>query len=203
LTARQERFVTEYLIDLKAGPAAIRAGYAPRTAETCGPRLLRFAQVAEAIADGKAKRAAETGITAKRVLDELEMLGFSDHTNYLVDTEGVVTLAPGAPAGAHRAIASVKRRISSIGDEDGSVISTAEVEIKLWDKPTMLKLAGRHVGLFPDRVELVGNGGGPIQAEATKTSAELRRELAELTGVDPGVIRAPSPARNDDAGPKD
>jgi hypothetical protein len=43
------------------------------------------------------------------------------------------------------------------------VVTTYDVEIKLWDKPNPLKLMGRHVGLFPDKVEHSGPGGGPIE----------------------------------------
>ena len=55
LNARQARFVAEYLVDLNGKQAAIRAGYSPKTAETCGPRLLRNVQVAAAVAAGQAK----------------------------------------------------------------------------------------------------------------------------------------------------
>lgn len=165
LTARQERFASEYIIDLKAGPAAIRAGYSPRTAETDGPRLLRNAQVAAAVAKLKEERSAKTGITAARVLMELELLAFSDHTHFGVDDKGTVELVDDAPEGANRSVSSVKHRIET--RDDGTVTRT--VEIKLWDKPGMLKLAGRHVGLFPDKLQLTGKDGAPLVPGSTVT----------------------------------
>lgn len=148
LSARQARFVTEYLIDLRAAAAAQRAGYSAKTAQTCGPRLLTFAHVKEAIAKAQETRMTRTEITAARVLGELGLLAFSDIDNYMVDMEtGKLTAAPGAPAGAMRAVSSVKYR--TLTYDDGSIERT--VEFKLWDKPGTLKLAGRHVGLFPSK----------------------------------------------------
>jgi phage terminase small subunit len=160
LTPNQERFVAEYLVDLNATQAAIRAGYSAKTASQQGARLLGNAKVAAAIAERQAARAERTGITQERVLEELALLAFSDLEHYEVADNGEVTLAPGAPRGAMRALSSIKRRIST--DKDGSV--TREVELKLWDKPGPLKLAGRHVGLraFMDRLEVTGKDGDPI-----------------------------------------
>lgn len=157
--------------------------------------------MAEAIAKAKEKRLAKIEITQERVLAELALLAFSDLTHYQTDDEGNVTPAPGAPEGAMRVLQSVKKKLRSYGksDDDGSsdgasgIVREAEVEIRLWDKPGMLKLAGRHVGLFPDRVEVVGAGGGPVQIEtAPKTSADLRRELAGLVASKPNEPADPA-----------
>ena len=50
LTPKQHRFVTEYLVDLNASQAALRAGYSPRTAPQQGSRLLKNVEVQAAIA---------------------------------------------------------------------------------------------------------------------------------------------------------
>lgn len=160
LTPKQARFKDEYLLDLNGKQAAIRAGYSPKTAEQQASRLLSHAKVAASIARAQERRSAETGITQERVLTELALLAFSDLEHYTVSDTGDVELAPGAPRGAMRALSSIKRRISI--DKDGAI--TREVELKLWDKPGPLKLAGRHVGLraFMDRLEVTGKDGDPI-----------------------------------------
>src|SRR6185437_8000191 len=111
-------------------------------------------------------------------------LAFSDVSHYKTDETGNVTLAEGAPDGAVRALQSVKKKVRTYGGgEDDEPVTETETELRLWDKPGMLKLAGRHVGLFPDRVEISGPNGGPIQTqEMPKTSADMRKELAALTG---------------------
>ncbi|NGP40968.1 terminase small subunit [Acinetobacter sp. GC2] len=53
LTDKQQRFVDEYLIDLNATQAAIRAGYSEKTADSIGLQLLRKTQVAEAIEEAQ------------------------------------------------------------------------------------------------------------------------------------------------------
>ena len=69
LTPRQERFAKEYLVDLNATQAAIRAGYSAKTANRIGPELLGKTCVAAAIARQKEKRAAKIELTAEKVLE--------------------------------------------------------------------------------------------------------------------------------------
>ncbi len=68
LTAKQDRFVAEYLIDLNATQAAIRAGYSKRTAQRIGSENLFKPLIAAAIAAGQAKRSERTEIDADYVL---------------------------------------------------------------------------------------------------------------------------------------
>lgn len=71
LTPKQQRFVDEYLIDLNATQAAIRAGYSEKTANEQGARLLVNVSVKQAIEAGMKKRSEETGIDAKYVLETI------------------------------------------------------------------------------------------------------------------------------------
>ena len=63
LTPKQERFVAEYLIDLNATQAAIRAGYSVKTAKQAGSENLSKPDIAKAVQDAQAARAARTEIT--------------------------------------------------------------------------------------------------------------------------------------------
>ncbi len=72
LSEKQKRFVFEYLIDLNATQAAIRAGYSEKTAQEQGSRLLSNVMVSEAIAKGQAKAAKRAEITVQSLADELE-----------------------------------------------------------------------------------------------------------------------------------
>lgn len=147
LNPNQERFVEEYLIDLNATQAAIRAGYSAKTAESQGSSLLRNPKVARAVAARQDERAHDVGITQARVLRELALLSFSDITHYEVNDLGKIVLTEDAPKGAQRAISSLKRKVFT--DKDGG--KSVEVELRLWNKPEPLKLAGKHVGLFADK----------------------------------------------------
>lgn len=74
LTHKQERFVQEYLVDLNATQAAIRAGYSARTAEWIGPQLLGKSHVSNAIAMKMADRSKRTEITADLVMRDVEAI---------------------------------------------------------------------------------------------------------------------------------
>lgn len=68
LTDKQQRFVAEYLIDLNATQAAIRAGYSEKTANEQGNRLLANVSVAPAIQAAIKKRSERTQVDADYVL---------------------------------------------------------------------------------------------------------------------------------------
>ena len=72
LTPKQRRFVDEYMIDLNATQAAIRAGYSERSAASQGERLLRNDEIAAAVAEAQKDRAERTEVTQDRVLAMLE-----------------------------------------------------------------------------------------------------------------------------------
>lgn len=71
LTDKQKQFVNEYIVDLNATQAAIRAGYSQRTADRIGPELLGKTCVANAIQEAQQRREKRTEITADRVVKEL------------------------------------------------------------------------------------------------------------------------------------
>lgn len=74
LTPKQQRFVQEYLVDLNATQAAVRAGYSPKTSEQQGSRLLGNAKVAAAVAAGRKRLAAKLDLTAEKVLADIERI---------------------------------------------------------------------------------------------------------------------------------
>lgn len=82
LTAKQERFVQEYLVDLNATQAAIRAGYSSKTAYSMGQRLLKNVEVQAAIQKALKDRQARTEITQDTVVEELAKIGLADAHDY-------------------------------------------------------------------------------------------------------------------------
>ncbi len=172
---RRAMFVAAYLVSLDATKAAIAAGCkAGGSAKSMGSRWLQRPDVLAAIAAAQAKRVARTEITQDRVLRELALLAFSDLDHYLIDDNGRVELAEGAPEGAMRALSSIKFKVTT--DDEGRTERTTE--IKLWDKPGPLKLAGRHTGLFNER-ELTRE---QLEREVDERIAELVRQERERRG---------------------
>lgn len=78
MTPKQQRFVEEYLVDLNASQAALRAGYSPRTAPKIGSENLHKPEVQAAVAKLAHKRSEKTGLTAERVLETLAATAFGD-----------------------------------------------------------------------------------------------------------------------------
>ena len=82
LTDKQKRFVAEYLVDLNATQAAIRAGYSKKTADRIGPELLGKTCVLEEVQKAMADREKRTEITQDRVLNELGKVAFAKAADY-------------------------------------------------------------------------------------------------------------------------
>ena len=82
LTAKQQRFCDEYLIDLNATQAAIRAGYSPKTAEQLAYQLLQKTSVQNHISELQKKREERTEITQDSVLHELALIAFAKASDY-------------------------------------------------------------------------------------------------------------------------
>ena len=142
LNAKQTRFCEEYLIDLNATQAAIRAGYSPETAGAIGAENLKKPQIQKAIARAMADRSRRTGVNADRIVMELAKIAFVNAAD-VIDADDA-TLKTDAAAEDLAAVQSVK--VKSFGD-DG-----VEREIKLADKIKALELLGRHLGMFNDRL---------------------------------------------------
>lgn len=147
MTKKQKRFVEEYLIDLNATQAAIRAGYKAGNAQRAseiGSELLQKTPVQEAIAQAMAERSRRTGINQDRVLRELARVAFANASD-VINMEDA-TLRADACADDTAAIQSVK--VKTFG-EDG-----VEREIKMGDKLRALELIGKHLGMFKDNMNL-------------------------------------------------
>ena len=78
MTDKQARFCEEYMIDLNATQAAIRAGYSPKTANEQAARLLANVSIQNRIAQLQAEQSRRTGVSADRVVRELAKVAFVD-----------------------------------------------------------------------------------------------------------------------------
>lgn len=158
LTAKQIRFVDEYLVDLNATQAAIRAGYSEKTAAATAARLLRNVNIQNEISRRQKDLQRRTEVTQERVVKELARIAFANIADYVhVETQTrtkddgtettyqIVMLSETEDLSADQraALAAVKQSVNG-------------VEIKLHDKIKALELLGRHIGLFTDKLEVKG-----------------------------------------------
>ena len=147
MTERQKRFIAEYLIDLNATQAAIRAGYSVKTAGSIGDENLKKPEINSAIAKEMAKRSKRTGVNQDRVVLELAKIAFVNASD-VIDAD-TATVRDNATADDTAAIQSIKVKVFPTKDGEG-----VEREIKLGDKLKALELLGKHLGMWNDKLDL-------------------------------------------------
>lgn len=162
LNEKQQCFVREYLIDLNATQAAIRAGYSKKTAKQMGTENLSKPSIQEAIAEHIKKRTDRTEVTQDMVVAELAKIAFADMADYVeIDADGSVRVKAfdEMPQGASRAIAKIKdiRRLIGSSEGDGKdIILDARLELAHHNKERALELLGKHLGMFVEKHEHSG-----------------------------------------------
>lgn len=82
LTEKQKKFADQYLIDLNATQAAIRAGYSKKTAEQMGHKLVKNSLVSKYIQKRQKSLQERTEITQEKVIAELVSIGFAEATDF-------------------------------------------------------------------------------------------------------------------------
>lgn len=161
LSAKQQRFCEEYLVDFNSTEAAMRAGYSKKTAYAIGAENLRKPQIQAAIQEQQAKLSDKTGITIEKVINEYSKIAFSDLRKFYNEDGSL-------------------KDVTDLEDEEAAAISGIEIEtitagginigslkkIKRWDKKGALDSLCRVLGFnAPEKKELSGPGGRPIQTE--------------------------------------
>lgn len=140
LTPKQACFVEEYLTDLNATQAAIRAGYSPKMAGRIGFQLLEKSGIQAAIQAAQRERSARTGVTADRVVQEIARVAFASLSD-------VMTWGPDG--------AQVRRDDEITTDAVAAIAEITEtnfgVKVKLHNKVAALEQLAKHVGLYNDR----------------------------------------------------
>lgn len=143
LTDKQQCFVDEYLIDLNATQAAIRAGYSAKTADQQGSRLLANIKVKQAVAEKQAQRSKRTGVNQDRVVLELAKVAFAKMTD-IVDSKG--RIKEDASPDDLACIESIKYK-----ESDNEYGGSVEREVKIASKLKALELLGKHLGMWSDK----------------------------------------------------
>ncbi len=176
MTRKQQTFVREYLIDLNATQAAIRAGYSRKTGQQIGEENLRKPVIARFVENAIAKRAKRTEITADRVVLELARIAFFDVREAFTPEGGLRRLdeIDGDTAAAIIGIEVIETA-------DAEDVSTALIKkVKLADKLGALQLLGRHLGLFNDKLALKGDRENPLTSLIKEIQGSALKPVAML-----------------------
>lgn len=167
LTDRRKLFVDEYLIDLNATQAAIRAGYSKKTAHSQGERLLRNVEVQKAIQAGQKARSNRLEITADRVLQEFARIAFFDPRN-LFNEDGTPKAIAELDDDTAAVVAGLD--VAHIGNADVGIGQV--MKIKLADKKGALDSVARHLGMFNDKMALTGKDGAELSVAVSFVGAK-------------------------------
>lgn len=166
LTNKQARFVEEYLVDLNATQAAIRAGYSQKTAGWIGNQLLTKTHISECVQAAMQARSEKTGVTAERVIKELERIAFAD-------PRSIMSWGPGGV---------VMRDSSELTDDEAAVVAevaesstetSRNLKVKLACKLGALEKLCKHLGIYaPEKHEHTGAAGGPLCVHYVEAGSE-------------------------------
>lgn len=190
LTAKQEQFCREYLIDLNATQAALRAGYSEKTSYSIGQENLKKPEIQDFIQKLMDDRSKRTEITADMVLKEYAKLGFSSITDYLKveETEVVIDFVG---EGKNKKPVTQKVQQVKIFETDyvdpEKMQAVAEIKqtrdgiaLKLHDKKGALDSIARHLGMFNDSLKVQADVSVETKPDLSKLSA---KELADLEQI--------------------
>lgn len=166
LTRKQAAFVREYLVDLNATQAAIRAGYSKKTAYSIGAENMSKPEIQAALGIASARRAKKTEITAERVLREYAKLAFYDPKKLYDHNDQLKSIAD-IDDDTAAAITSLDH-ISLPDSAGGGSLQ----KVRMADKKAALDSIAKHLGMFIERHELTGPGGAGLSIQFGLTRPE-------------------------------
>lgn len=159
LTDKQYKFVNEYLIDLNATQAAIRAGYSKNNADKIGPELLGKTRVQEYLNQRMKEREARTQITQDKVLQELAKIGFANMADYMKVGKDGDPFLDFSELTRDQTAALAEVTVEDFKDGRGEEArDVRRVKFKLHDKRASLVDIGKHIGMFDSKLNVNLNG---------------------------------------------
>lgn len=141
---------------MNGAAAAVRAGYAPKSAKVTASRLLKKPAVKAALHAKTTTQLQSTGLTAARVLEELRRLAFGDIRG-LFDEHGNMKPLSTLTEEQAACIGGFEVLIKNAKAGDG--VTDTIHKFKLWDKPKALEMLAKHFALLVERVEVTDGSG--------------------------------------------
>lgn len=156
LTPKQSRFVDEYLVDLNATQAAVRAGYSAKTAGQIGDENLKKPQIAKALSDRMKHREQRTQVDADYVIKRLQEIDQMDVFDILNDDMSLKPISQW-PRTWRLSISGIDLSELVMGGESEQDRTVRLLKKIKWpDKVKNLELLGRHFGIFNDKLDVSG-----------------------------------------------
>jgi len=151
LSPKQKTFVAEYLVDLNATEAALRAGYSKKSAASIGQENLQKPAIAEAVEKALADRVERIEITQDAVVQELACIAFGNISD-VAEWEGEHVKVLSSSTRSKRVLAAVA----------GVSETQHGLTVRMHDKQAALLNLGKHLGMFREKVELEVRDGASV-----------------------------------------
>lgn len=182
LNEKQKRFCDEYLVDLNATQAAIRAGYKPKYVNKNVHKILNNTNIQEYLEKRMKDREERTEITQDDVVKEIAAIAFSNPSDFFKIIDRPIT-AGGVPVHDENGEIKTYKDVEFVNTDNlskankkaiaGLKMGSNGIEVKLNDKLKALELLGRHLGVFKEDNKV------DVSVNAT---AKLDSILRQLTG---------------------
>lgn len=190
LTAKEQRFVDEYLIDGNGTRAAIAAGYSPNTALSIASENLRKPDIARAVAERQLALRQKVQVRQEDVLREACRIAFSDIRNVADFGENGVRFfdSDELSEDASRTIAEVTSKTRTLpGKRNEEPVYEVERKIKMYDKLRALELVAKLIGaIAPPGTQNIGTQQNLTLPSGTNVEdlIRLRDDLRKMTNAD-------------------
>lgn len=149
LTPKQYRFCQEYLIDLNATQAAIRAGYSSDSAYSIGSENLTKPEIQSRVQKLIQERNKATSISAERVVHEISKVAFASIGSFIKVTDDGMPYVDMAGMTLEELQAVADVQVDAYSDNStGEAREVRKVKIKLHDKLRALDMLAKHTGLY-------------------------------------------------------
>lgn len=152
MTAKQVKFCEQYLIDLNAAQAMIRAGYSPKDTNVTGSENLAKPRISSYIAYLREKQSKRTEITADKILAEYARIAFQNLGD-VIDGDGKMKSLNEWSRDDLAAVSEITEDIIG-GTDDGPVTKR---KVRMLSKQAALDALSKHKGLFTENIHLSGS----------------------------------------------
>jgi len=172
MTPKKEKFCREYIIDLNATQAAIRAGYSKKTASSQGERLLRNVEISKRIEELKTEQQDRLQVKADDVIKEMARIALLDVAD-VIDDDGCLMSIKDIPIDSRKAIASIEVTEEYEGTGKNRKLNGYINKVRFWDKNKALDNLGKHFGIYEVHEKQKAQGLAELLKELSPSKGKL------------------------------
>jgi phage terminase small subunit len=184
LTARQKLFVREYLVDLNATQAYIRAGYraSEAVARANSARMIANDSISAAIHEALEKRFQKLEISSENVLQEIAKSAFANIMDYMVIHKDGLASIDLSKLTREQAAAIAEIRYDDAGEKgDDGVKTVKRFKFKLLNKLSSLELLGKYLKLFNETTPAISKDVRKLLEGALDNTMTAREAAYRIT----------------------